>query len=125
MMKVSAFGLFVFLAALTVLPPQTAAQPGKAREEAARKAKEDAEKRKAEAEKSKVDAELKKHYARMEIRGVSSQEPEDSAWGYTTKAWHVTINELKWRLEFGENKELAAQAARLAGKPVLITGTVM
>jgi hypothetical protein len=96
----------------------------KAREEAERKAKEDAAKKKAEAErKAKEDAEKKKHVVKVEIRGLMGKGPEAVFNGYG-QGWFVTIGNMKWRLDFGDKKELTEQAAKLAGKPIVITGTV-
>ncbi len=83
------------------------------RKEAERVQKEVAERQ------AKELAEKKKHVAKVEIRGLLGKAPETQ-----TPAWYVTINELKWTLDFGANKELAAQAVEFAGKPVVITGTV-
>ncbi len=167
-MRIHAFGLCLFLSALTVFAAQTAAQPGKdsdeelakkiqrlrdqldpliqeqknrndklleqqraeaerkAREEAERKAKEEAAKKKAEAERQAKEAtEKKKHVIKVEIRGQLGKGPETLAFGQNGQAWYVTINDLKWRLDFGAKKDLAAEALKLAGKPVVITGTVV
>ncbi|HZZ77771.1 MAG TPA: hypothetical protein VFE62_04595, partial [Gemmataceae bacterium] len=83
------------------------------RKEAERRRKEEAQR------KAKAAAELKKHYAKIEIRGLLSSGAE-SVNAFThppTMAWTVTINELKWQLNFGDNKNLETRAKALAGKP--------
>jgi hypothetical protein len=98
------------------------------RKEQERLRKEAERAQKAEAERqAKEAAEKKKHFAKMEIRGLLGKGPEAGNWHpglAQTPAWYVTINELKWKLDFGANKELAANAVEFAGKPVVITGSV-
>jgi hypothetical protein len=99
--------------------------------EAERKAlidEKEARQRKDEAErKAKAAAEKKKHYAKVEIRGTLSAKPEQGGFGFPQQsaAWVVTINHARWRLDFTDKKDLADEAAKLAGKPVVITGAVV
>lgn len=85
-------------------------------------------KRKEEAErKAKAEAERNRQYAKVEIRGILSKgKVVDREFGrqQLPAAWHVTFKDMKWRLDLGGKKELEDQAAKLAGKEVVITGTV-
>jgi hypothetical protein len=149
-MKAYAIGLLVLLSLFGVVVAQTESQPGNEAEferklkalrdeidalrlkqdklEAERKVlvdEREARQRKEEAErKAKADAEKKKHYAKVEIRGILSKKQEPGGFGFPQlpAAWHVTMNDLRWRLNFGDKKDLAEQASKLAGQPVVITG---
>jgi hypothetical protein len=82
------------------------------RKEAERKQKEEDERIAKEA------AEKKKHIAKVEIRGKLLVKS-------SANTWQMEINQLTWTLTFGDNKELLASAEKLAGKRVIIKGTVV
>ena len=86
-----------------------------ARQEAERKRKE------LETRRAKEEAAKKNHFVKMEIRGTLTK---GQMLGQTGQ-WHVVINELVWALDFGDKKDLVAQADKLVGEGVVITGKVV
>jgi hypothetical protein len=72
------------------------------------------------------EAEKRDYYAKVEIKGRLRKETiSDHVQGVIGHNWAVSIDDLTWYLDLGNNKELLAVAEQQAGKPVVVTGKVV
>ena len=62
------------------------------------------------------------HYARVELKGML--QTNMAAIGGETTGTVITVGDLSWELDLGENRALQELAERLNGKTVLVKGTL-